>query len=70
MILDLVMPGLSGEETFQELKSLDPEVRVVISSGIVVEDEAEDMLSRGCLAFLRKPYLTEKLASVLNDAIP
>ena len=70
VILDLVMPGLSGEETLERLRALDGQVKVVISSGVVQEKEAAGLIAQGCLAFLSKPYDIPKLQSILSRVFP
>jgi PAS domain S-box-containing protein len=65
VLLDMTMPGLSGEETFQELRAIRPDVCVVLSSGYN-ETEAEKRFSgKSYAAFLQKPYTAEQLARCL-----
>jgi PAS domain S-box-containing protein len=75
VLLDLKMPVMSGEETLRALREVDPEVRVVISSGYN-EDEANfpsdvDPHRPGAApsAFLKKPYEPEALLSVLRSML-
>jgi CheY-like chemotaxis protein len=61
VLLDLSMPGLSGEETFRRLLEVDPEVRVILSSGYDRE-EARGRFGAGSPAgFIQKPYRPEQL---------
>jgi len=62
VILDMVMPGLSGGETFDLLREINPEVRVLLSSGYSIEGQAQQILNRGCDGFLQKPYDFECLS--------
>jgi PAS domain S-box-containing protein len=63
VLLDLSMPGLSGEETFRRLREIDPDVRVILSSGYD-RDEARGRFGAGPPAgFIQKPYRPEKLVS-------
>jgi two-component system cell cycle sensor histidine kinase/response regulator CckA len=55
VILDMIMPGLSGGETFDRLREIDPEIRVLLSSGYSIEGEAQHILNRGCNGFIQKP---------------
>ncbi len=70
IILDMIMPVIGGEETFEKLKEIDPEVNVLLSSGYSLNGQAEEILSNGCKGFLQKPYslsdLSEKVRSVLE----
>lgn len=69
IILDMIMPGMGGGETFDRLKQIDPEVRVLLSSGYSLEGQAKDILNRGCLGFIQKPYKIEELAAKIQDIL-
>ena len=60
IILDMIMPGMGGGETFDRLKQINPDVRVLLSSGYSLEGQAKDILNRGCLGFIQKPYKIEE----------
>ena len=72
VILDMVMPVMNGEETFEQIKMLDPDMRVLVSSGYSREAEIEKMMEKGCNEFILKPFdvaaLSEKLNKVLQTA--
>jgi len=66
------MPDLSGEEVFREIRTIRPEVRVILSSGYA-EQETINLFQGKCLAgFIQKPYqpskLVEKMREVLEPA--
>lgn len=61
VILDLAMPGLSGAETLDKLLALDADARVLVSSGYAGENEVQDLLARGAIGFLPKPFGFEGL---------
>jgi CheY-like chemotaxis protein len=65
----MIMPGMGGGETFDRLKQIDPEVRVLLSSGYSLEGQAKDILNRGCLGFIQKPYKIEELAAKIQDIL-
>jgi DNA-binding NtrC family response regulator len=69
VILDMVMPKRSGKETFVELKSIEPSVRVLVSSGFRNDSRIDDVLALGARAFLQKPYTMEQLSRVLADIL-
>jgi two-component system, cell cycle sensor histidine kinase and response regulator CckA len=69
VILDMIMPGMGGGETFDRLKQIDPHVRVLLSSGYSLEGQAQDILNRGCLGFIQKPYKIEELAEKIRDIV-
>jgi two-component system, cell cycle sensor histidine kinase and response regulator CckA len=71
VILDIVMPGMGGGETFDILKAFDPDIKVLLSSGYSVSGKAADILDRGCAGFIQKPYdinnLIEKIRNILDN---
>lgn len=71
VILDIVMPGMGGGETFDILKAFDPNIKVLLSSGYSATGKAADILSRGCAGFIQKPYdtdsLVEKIRGILDN---
>ena len=66
VILDMVMPLMNGEETFEKIRALDPEMRVLVSSGYSRETEIEKMMKKGCNGFILKPFDIAKLSEKLN----
>lgn len=65
VVLDLVMPGWSGERTLEALKSINPEIKVLISSGYSPDSANEKLLALGIDGFLQKPFtIAELLADV------
>ncbi len=66
VLLDLSMPGLSGEETYRRLREIDPGVRVILSSGYDRE-EARGRFGEGAPAgFIQKPYRPEQLMAEIG----
>jgi PAS domain S-box-containing protein len=68
VILDMVMPQLSGRDTFHAMKAINPDVRVILSSGYSLLGEAQSIMEQGAVAFLQKPYQAGELARVLVQA--
>jgi CheY-like chemotaxis protein len=68
VILDMIMPGMSGGAVFDRLKEIDPEVRVILSSGYSIDGDAQAILDRGCHGFLQKPFSIERLSRTLGHA--
>jgi two-component system, cell cycle sensor histidine kinase and response regulator CckA len=69
VILDMIMPGLSGVETYGMLRDINPSVRVLLSSGYSMNGEAEEILKSGCLGFIQKPYSMKELSVKLRSAL-
>lgn len=69
VLLDLIMPGLSGSDTFSLLQQLNPRVRVVLSSGFSLNREAQNLLDRGAAGFLQKPYRKSVVADEISRVL-
>jgi PAS domain S-box-containing protein len=73
VILDMIMPEMDGKETFQALKSIDPGVKVILSSGYSADSGSTRMMEQGCCGFIQKPYsmntLSQKVKEVLDSSI-
>lgn len=69
VVLDMVMPGMSGAETFYQLKRVDPHVRVLLSSGYSADGQAQALLDDGCDAFMQKPYDMGTLSDILKEIL-
>jgi CheY-like chemotaxis protein len=71
VVLDMVMPDLDGGKTYDQLKAVNPDIKVILSSGYSINGEASAILSRGCNGFLQKPFslmqLSHKLREVLDN---
>ena len=72
VFLDMIMPKLGGHSTFYELKAINPEVKILLSSGYVSEEEIKDLLEHGANGFLPKPHKVQQLAvevrKILDEA--
>jgi PAS domain S-box-containing protein len=69
VFLDLSMPGLSGEATCEELRRLDPAVRVLLTSGFSEAVARRRIGDGGIVGFLQKPYRPEVLIDAVRRAI-
>ena len=67
VLMDLAMPGMDGRECFNRLREINPDIRVILSSGYGREGRAQQLLDAGVLAFLRKPYSLSELAEMLKE---
>jgi CheY-like chemotaxis protein len=66
IILDYFLPVMDGDVVFDELKAIDPDVPVVLSSGFHEHARLGSMLARGLRGFIPKPYTHEKLMEQLR----
>ncbi|MBW1783940.1 MAG: response regulator, partial [Deltaproteobacteria bacterium] len=71
VVLDMIMPDMSGSETYDGLKEKHPEVKVLLSSGYSINGQATEILNRGCNGFIQKPFkmreLSQKLRVILEE---
>jgi PAS domain S-box-containing protein len=67
VVLDMVMPGVGGGETFDRLKEINTNVRVLLASGFSVDGEASQILERGCNGFIQKPFNMKELADKIGE---
>jgi PAS domain S-box-containing protein len=71
VIVDLVMPEMGGGETYDSLKKINPDIKVVLSSGYSVDGKAKEIMNRGCNGFIQKPFdmvhLSRKVREVLDQ---
>jgi len=58
VLLDMIMPGMNGEQIFEKLKEIRPDVRVILCSGYSLNGQAAGIMAKGCRAFLEThPHL-------------
>jgi DNA-binding NtrC family response regulator len=69
ILLDLRMPVMSGTETYEKLRELDTDVRIILSSGYDEKVSTLNFEADGALVFLRKPYALDALLACVQDAI-
>lgn len=69
VILDIVMPELGGSEVFQELRQINPEVKVLLCSGYSIQGEADRLLSLGADGFIQKPFSLNSLEESIGDIL-
>jgi DNA-binding response OmpR family regulator len=69
VILDLLMPGLSGEETFNRLRAIDLNLPVLIVSGFSSEHVVQRVLADGARDFIQKPFSIEVLSEKVRGCL-
>ena len=69
VILDMVMPDIGGSEVYDRLKKINPEIKVLLSSGYSINGQATDILNRGCNGFIQKPFSIKKLSHKLREIL-
>jgi two-component system, cell cycle sensor histidine kinase and response regulator CckA len=69
VILDLIMPDMGGEATFLKLRGINPDVKVLLSSGYSINGQATTMLKQGCRGFVQKPYSIKELSARIREIL-
>lgn len=69
VILDMVMPGMGGGETYDRMKEIDGNVKVLLSSGYSLEGQAKEIVDRGCMGFIQKPFSLNDLSMTVCEAL-
>jgi PAS domain S-box-containing protein len=70
VILDLVMPVMDGVEVLERLLNMDPNARVIMTSGYHEKEIAARFTGRGIAGFIQKPYVMSDLGKILGSIIP
>jgi two-component system cell cycle sensor histidine kinase/response regulator CckA len=69
VILDIVMPTMGGGVTYDLLKQINQDVKVLLSSGYSINGEATDILERGCNGFIQKPFSMKELSGAIRKVL-
>jgi len=69
VLLDMLMPGMGGGETYERLKQINPRVKAVLSSGFSLNQQAREILAKGCNGFIQKPYDIEQLSAQMRNVL-
>jgi signal transduction histidine kinase/CheY-like chemotaxis protein len=71
VILDMSMPGISGKETFIQIKQINPEQKILMSSGFSKDERIQDLINLGLEDFIQKPFdfinMSEKVYSIIHS---
>lgn len=69
VLLDMMMPGLDGLQTLEQLKRINPNVAVIACSGLRTQQREKEALEHGAKFFLPKPYSESLLLKALSDIL-
>jgi CheY-like chemotaxis protein len=67
IVLDMIMPDMGGGETYDKLLELNPDIKVLLSSGYGLNDQATEIIQRGCNGFVQKPFDIKGLSQKLRE---
>jgi PAS domain S-box-containing protein len=69
VLLDMTMPRKGGEEVFREIRSIDPHIPVILTSGYSEQDTANHFIGRGLSGFIQKPYVPNELIQKIRNVL-
>ncbi len=69
VILDLVMPDMDGESTYDRICEIAPSTPVILSSGYSMEGQAQRVMQKGCNGFIQKPFSISELSQMINNVL-
>ena len=73
VMMDMIMPGMGGENAIDILRTINPELKVILSSGYSLDGQATRIMERGCQGFIQKPFsakeLSQKIREVLDNGV-
>jgi two-component system cell cycle sensor histidine kinase/response regulator CckA len=69
VILDMIMPDMSGGEVYDRMKEMNPKIKALLSSGYSIDGQASEILERGCDGFIQKPFNIKELSRKLTEIL-
>jgi signal transduction histidine kinase/CheY-like chemotaxis protein/tRNA A-37 threonylcarbamoyl transferase component Bud32/tetratricopeptide (TPR) repeat protein len=69
VVLDMVMPKQSGRQVFQEIVKIEPDAKVILTSGYRQDERVEELVKSGVRRFLQKPYSQQELLACLEELL-
>ena len=69
VILDMIMPGLSGGDTYDGLKLINQKVKVMLSTGYSISEQAKKIMEKGCQALIQKPFPMDDLSKKIREVL-
>ncbi|TET83297.1 MAG: PAS domain S-box protein [Desulfobacteraceae bacterium] len=69
VILDMIMPDMGGQETYDHMHGINPDVKVLLSSGYSINDQTKDLLVNGCNVFIQKPFNIKQMSVKIREVL-
>ena len=69
VLLDMTMPVMSGEETLDALRDLNPELQILVSTGYTEDEAMRRFSGQKTAGFVQKPYTAARLSQKVRDAL-
>ena len=69
IILDMIMPKMDGRKTYEKIKEINPNAKVLLASGYSIGSQVAEELKNGCNGFIQKPFNLRTLSGKLRDIL-
>jgi len=69
VILDMIMSGVGGGKAYDRMKKINPDIKVLLSSGYSINGQAEEILDRGCDGFIQKPFNMRQFSQKIREIL-
>ena len=69
VVLDMIMPEMGGAETFDAIKKINPDIKVLLASGYSIDGKATRILASGCNGFIQKPFTLLEISSKIREIL-
>ncbi len=69
VILDLIMPEMGGKECLEKLREIDPDAKILITSGYYTTEIAREITESGAAGFILKPYDIKQMLAKVRDVL-
>jgi len=67
VILDMIMPHMGGGDTYDLMKTINPNIKILLSSGYSIDGQATEIMKRGCNGFIQKPFDMKGLSQKIRE---
>ena len=69
VLMDMIMPKLGGSQAFARIREIDPQAKILLSSGFVNEEDIQHLLNQGACGFLAKPHRLPVVVKAVREAL-
>ena len=69
IILDMIMPKMDGRKTYEKIKEINPNARVLLASGYSIGSQVAEELKNGCNGFIQKPFNLRELSAKIREIL-
>ncbi len=66
ILMDMVMPNMTGDQCYHQLKEIDPTIPVILASGFDKNSAISGLLEAGASGYLHKPFVTDDLITLIR----